>query len=284
MAEIPGVAAFMPVLNEGGRIGRAIRSLQEQTHQISKLYVIDGGSTDATHDEVREMDARTDFDIELHVLEGAGVRYSSQFGAEQAASHLIDETEHEDGIILRLEGDSALQETFVEESISYLADSTYSVFGAPVRPHNPDTRPVTKRVFTFVQNGEKLPKGRAMAFRACDFRDVNGYRMDADEDIASSYIDCLEDGILVTKLQEEGKIAFSMDTCVYSTVPSTTATSVDRWKKALVIERKIGPTGYFTRIANPLNRLVYAGSMITMNTLDKTRRFRQIPSPFKLKT
>ena len=112
------VAAFMPVLNEAKRIGRAISSLQRQTHPISKLVVVDGGSTDGTQTEVQKIAAETDFEIDLHVIEGAGVRYSSQFGAQKAAESLPTEEDAADSMILRLEGDSALEETFVETAVS----------------------------------------------------------------------------------------------------------------------------------------------------------------------
>lgn len=253
------VAAFMPVLNEESRVSRAIDSLRRQTYPISKLVVIDGGSTDSTQDRVEAMAAETEFDTDLYVLEGAGVRYSSQFGAEKAAGSLADESESAERIVVRLEGDSALEETFVETAVSWLQDEAYTVFGAPVRPHDPENRPVTKRLFTLVQNAEMLPKGRGMAFRAADFHAVDGYRMHPEEDIRSSQIDCLEDGILVSKLQKRGKVGFSHETCVYSTVPSTSAISPDRWWMALRIEREMGPTNYFTRIANPINTLFYAG-------------------------
>ena len=257
------VTAFMPVLNEEGRISRAISSLRRQTHPVSKLVVVDGGSTDGTHEAVESMAAETEFDIDLYVLEGAGVRYSSQFGAEKAAEVLPKTDGTPEGIILRLEGDSALEETFVETTVSWLDDETYSVFGAPVQPHDPDTKPRRKQFFTLIQNAERLPKGRAMAFRAHDFYAVDGYRMESEEDIHKSDIDCLEDGILVSKLRERGRVKFSHDTCVYSTVPSTTATSPERWKKAAKIEWKMGPTNYFTKIVSPLNKLLYAGQQFT---------------------
>ncbi|MFP4626392.1 MAG: glycosyltransferase [Natronomonas sp.] len=256
------VASFMPVLNEENRIRRAISSLQQQTHPISKLVIVDGGSTDSTVESIESIEPETDFDIDLYVLEGAGVRYSSQFGAERAAEYLI-ERDVPDNVVLRLEGDSALEETFVETAISWLADDTYSVFGAPVRPHRPRARPLTKRLFTLIQNAEMLPKGRGMAFRASDFYAVDGYRMEPSEDIKSSKIDCLEDGILVSKLQKQGAVGFSHDTYVYSTVPSTSALSPNRWWLAARIEWEIGPTSYFTRIANPLNTLRYAGRRLT---------------------
>jgi cellulose synthase/poly-beta-1,6-N-acetylglucosamine synthase-like glycosyltransferase len=264
------VTAFMPVLNEAKHIGRAISSLRRQTYPISKLVVIDGGSTDSTHKEVEALAAKTDFDIDLHVLEGAGVRYSSQFGVEKAIEHLSEEGNSTDGVILRLEGDSALEETFVETAVSWLEEGTYSVFGAPVEPHEPTEKPLMKRVFTFVQNAERLPKGRGMAFTATDFEAVDGYRMKPEEDIRASQIDCLEDGILVSKLQKRGEVAFSHETCVYSTVPSTSATSPTRWWKAAQIEREIGPTSYFTQIANPVNKLFYAGDRL-VDAVDKRR-------------
>lgn len=251
------VAAFMPVLNEGGRIKRAINSLQNQTHSISKLYVIDGGSTDSTHEEVKEKAEEVDFEIELDVLQGAGVRYSSQYGAEKAAEHITNELNEEDGMILRVEGDSSLGENFVEEASKYLQKEEYKVFGAAVKPHDPSTKPVTKQIFTVLQNAEMLPKGRGMAFTVQDFQDFNGYRMKPGEKIKESNIDCLEDGILVSKLQKEGKVAFSHKTHVRSTVPSTTATSMDRWKKGLQIEREIGPTGYYTKAVSPVNVMIY---------------------------
>lgn len=261
MAEMK-VAAFMPVLNEGRRISRAIRSLRNQTHPVSKLIVVDGGSTDSTHEEVRRHAEQADFDIELEILEGKGVRYSSQHGAKKAADHITNECCEDDGIVLRLEGDSALEDHFLEEAVSYLQSDTYTVFGAPVKPHDPRDKRMTKRIFMFFQNAEGLPKGRGMAFRAQDFYDVDGYRMHKDEDIQDSAVDCLEDGIIVSKLQKIGTVAFSHDTYVNSTVPSTTATSLKRWRLAVTIERKMGPTKYFTKIASPVNTAVYVGKRL----------------------
>ncbi|MFT4867614.1 MAG: hypothetical protein ACI9LV_000215 [Candidatus Nanohaloarchaea archaeon] len=251
------VAAFMPVLNEGGRIGRAIKSLKNQTHSISKLIVVDGGSTDKTHEEVRAIAEDADFEVDLDILEGAGVRYSSQYGAGKAADYLLDELGEEDGIVLRLEGDSSLEKHFVQEADKYLSQDDYKVFGAPVKPHKPSEKPIRKRIWASCQNSDMLPKGRGMAFTAQDFRDFHGYRMEENEDIKASPVDCLEDGILVTKLQEKGKVAFSYETHVNSTVPSTTATSLSRMRLAVKIERKMGPTGYFTKIINPANTALY---------------------------
>jgi hypothetical protein len=109
-----------------------------------------------------------------------------------------------------------------------------------------------------------------MAFRAADFEAVDGYRMAPDEDIQGSEIDCLEDGILVSKLRQRGSVAFSHETRVYSTVPSTSATSPDRWWKAAKIEQQMGPTGYFTRIANPANKLFYAADRL-VDAVDRRR-------------
>jgi cellulose synthase/poly-beta-1,6-N-acetylglucosamine synthase-like glycosyltransferase len=262
----------MPVLNEGGRIGRAISSLADQTYPVSKLVVVDGGSTDSTHEEVHAMAEETDFEIDLRVIEGAGVRYSSQFGAETAAEHIFESAGSEDGVVLRLEGDSALEETFVETAVETLDEESYTVFGGPVTPHDPMENPVMKRFFTFFQNAEKLPKGRAMAFRASDFAAVDGYRMNPQEDIRTSDVSCFEDGILVSKLQERGEVAFSYETCVYSSVPSTSATSPSRWVTAAKIEREMGPTHYFTRIASPVNKLLYAGERV-VQSLSGERRY-----------
>lgn len=250
----------MPVLNEGDRIERAIGSLQRQSHPIARLVVVDGGSTDDTHDVVEAAAADVEFEVDLHVREGAGVRHASQVGAERAASALLESGD--DGVVVRLEGDSALERTFVERAVDALAGEDCSAFGAPVRPHEPDTKRLRKRLFTVIQNAEMLPKGRAMAFRAADFRAVDGYRIDGEDDLADSPIDCLEDGILVAKLQERGDVVFDHDTCVYSSVPSTTATSPSRWRVAWRIERAMGPTNYFTRIANPVNTLLYAGKRL----------------------
>lgn len=256
------VAAFMPVLNEGERIARAISSLENQTHSISKLIVVDGGSTDSTHEEVRRKEEETEFDIDLEVIEGAGVRYSSQIGAEKAIKRLKEDLGEDDGVVLRLEGDSALEDHFVEQAASKLNDQENTVFGAQVKPHDPSTDRIKKSVFSYLQNAEMLPKGRGMAFRAQDFLDVNGYKMSEDEDIRSSPVDCLEDGILVTKLRKRGNIVFSHETHVNSTVPSTTATSLNRWRLALKIERNMGPTRCYTKMVSPFNKISYAGKRL----------------------
>ena len=270
------VAAFMPVLNEDETIHKSINSLEEQTKQISKLIVVDGGSTDETHEIVEQKSSETDFEIDLEVLEGSGVRHSSEYGANQAADYL-DEKECS-GIILRIEGDSSLEENFVEEACRYLEKEPYKVFGAQVKPHNRNSKKVTRKLFKILQNADGLPKGRAMAFKPEDFYKVNGYKMKEDEDIKKSEIDCLEDSILVSKLKKEGKIAFSEETHVKSTLPSTTATSIDRWKKGVKIEAKIGPTGYGTKIINPLNPLLYSVEKALNKPAGSLR-----PSPRKIK-
>lgn len=256
------VASFMPVLNEENGIRRAITSLQQQSIPVDKLIIVDGGSTDATKQVAQDMDSITNFAIDFYEIDGAGVRFSSQFGAEKAAEHLRQTGNATDGVILRLEGDSALEETFVETAINYLSEGSYSVFGAPVNPHQPRNERVKKRFFSLLQNSDGLPKGRGMAFKPEDFYAVNGYKIKPDERIQFSDIDCLEDGILVSKLQEYGEVAFCRDTCVYSTVPSTTATSPDRYLQAAKIEREIGPTNYFTEIINPINTMKYVGKNV----------------------
>lgn len=251
----------MPVLNEGDGIYDSILALDEQTHPIERLHIIDGGSDDDTLDEIERAEAEVPFDVTVTVEPGAGVRASSQTGAGDIAEWLVDE--YGDGVVLRCEGDSSLEDNFVEEAVDALSEPENTVFGAPVAPHEPGEDRIKKTMFQVLQNADRLPKGRGMAFRAKDFLEVDGYRISPDEELENAYIDCLEDGIITTKLNERGDIVFCEDTTVYSSLPSTTATSLERWKKAVVLETKIGPSNYFTRLGNPLWVARYTGRSVT---------------------
>lgn len=242
--------AFIPVLNEADGIYDSILGLDDQTHPIERLHIVDGGSDDATLEEIDRARDEVPFDITVTVKDGAGIRTSSQIGAEDIAQWLIDE--YGDGIVLRTDGDSTLAPNFLKEAAEALSDPDNSVFGAPVAPHQPEEGRIKKSMFQALQNADQLPKGRGMAFRAQDFFEVDGYRMTPDEDIEDAYLDCMEDGVITAKLADIGNVVFSDNTTVYSTIPSTTASSLDRWKKAALIEARMGPTKYFTRIGNPL--------------------------------
>jgi len=264
--------AFIPVLNEDDGIYDSILGLNDQTHPIERLHIIDGGSEDDTLAEIDRARSDVPFEIVVTVQDGAGIRAASQTGAEDIAGWLIEE--YGDGVVLRTDGDSTLADNFLGEAVNALEDPVNTVFGAPVAPHDPRESRIKKSTFQALQNADRLPKGRGMAFRATDFFEVDGYRMSPEEDIEDAYLDCMEDGVISAKLADIGDVVFCEDTTVYSTIPSTTATSLDRWKKAALIETKMGPTKYFTRIGNPLWVALYTG-----------RKVRQrIDNPFSWRT
>lgn len=231
------VAAFMPTLNEADGVADAVRSLDRQTHPVSSLTVVDGGSDDGTLDELEQVEDEVSFRVDIVVIEGGGARYSSQVGAERAIERVREEAD--DGVVVRIEGDSAFSEEFVKEAVDRLQDGA-ACFGAKVEPKEDDGM---KEAIAFLQNLDRYPKGRGMAFRASDFEAVGGYRLEGEttEDIQRSDVNCLGDTILTGKLRERGAVAFSHAASVASTVPSTTLTSLDRWSKRLLLETRIGP-------------------------------------------
>ncbi|MFB6076498.1 MAG: glycosyltransferase family 2 protein, partial [Candidatus Nanohaloarchaea archaeon] len=231
------VAAFMPTLNEAGTVDDAIRSLADQTHPVEHLTVVDGGSTDGTVAEVRSAADDVPFDVDVEVVTDGGVRYASQIGAEHAIDHLPG-----DGVVLRIEGDSVLSDKFVEEAVQHLRQDEYVCYGAKVEPRDGDGGPVAD-AFRRIQNLNRYPKGRGMAFRASDFDAVDGYLLDDESagDLRSSPVDCFGDAILTAKLRDRGTLAFSESATVRSTVPSTSAVSLDRWKRRMLLEPRIAP-------------------------------------------
>lgn len=247
------VSCFIPTLNEEDTIEKTLQTLEDQTHTIEKVFIIDGGSTDATHDRIEAMQDAVSYAIDLTVIDGGGVRYSSQIGGEKAARHLLDEQEYENAIILRAEADSGLHERFLEEAVSALNNNHVSLYGARSVPAKPQERKALKGLLTAFSNADNLPKGRGMAFTAQDFRQADGYRLETEpstEQMDPS-LDCFGDVVITHKLRKRGNVVFSSDAHVTTQIPSTSMSSPDRIKKRVRLERRIGPTPHLWQKMNP---------------------------------
>lgn len=66
----PLISVVIPTYNEAGRIGRCIKSMQDQTYRNLEIIVVDDGSTDNTR-EIVEAIAKTDPRVSFHVPEKA---------------------------------------------------------------------------------------------------------------------------------------------------------------------------------------------------------------------
>ncbi len=60
------VTAVIPVYNKRGYVGRAIRSVLDQTHPVAEIIIVDDGSTDGSRDEIEQFR-----DSRIRVLKGA---------------------------------------------------------------------------------------------------------------------------------------------------------------------------------------------------------------------
>src|SRR3569832_1930679 len=61
----PLISVVIPVYNEEKRIGRAIRSIQNQTYKNLEIIVVDDGSTDGTAEVVKQI-AKEDPRVTFH--------------------------------------------------------------------------------------------------------------------------------------------------------------------------------------------------------------------------
>jgi len=81
------VSIVLPTYNRGALIGRAIRSVLDQTYQDFELIVVDDGSTDATAEEVGRVGDRRVRYIRLAENRGAGA--ARNVGIRDAAARFI---------------------------------------------------------------------------------------------------------------------------------------------------------------------------------------------------
>jgi glycosyltransferase involved in cell wall biosynthesis len=86
--EPPLVTVVMPVKDREAVVGRAIRSVQDQTHTRWELLVVDDGSTDSTTERVAELAAQ---DERIRLLPGAGlgVSHARNVALEVAAGEYV---------------------------------------------------------------------------------------------------------------------------------------------------------------------------------------------------
>jgi dolichol-phosphate mannosyltransferase len=82
------ISVVLPVLNEAGRIGRALDSLLQQPEEVNEILVVDGGSRDGTQQTVAAAAAR---DARVKLLDASpvhpswtGKSWGLHFGVERA--------------------------------------------------------------------------------------------------------------------------------------------------------------------------------------------------------
>ncbi len=86
--ELPLVSVVMPVKDRADVVGRAIRSIQDQTHMRWELLVVDDGSVDSTRERVSELAVQ---DERIRLLSGAGrgVSHARNVALEAATGEYV---------------------------------------------------------------------------------------------------------------------------------------------------------------------------------------------------
>lgn len=123
-AELPLVSVIMPIRNESGFIGKAIRSVFDNGYPSSKLQVlvIDGESDDGTCEEVSALQAEFG-QISLHHNPTRIVPTALNIGLAAATGE----------IIFRLDGHAEFLPGYLERAVSFLrARPQYGCVGAPI--------------------------------------------------------------------------------------------------------------------------------------------------------
>lgn len=86
MVKGAGISVVMPLFNKGNCVGRALRSVLDQTVPCGEIIVVDDGSTDGGHQVVERLeDAR----IKLFRQQNGGPSVARNKGIEEAQSELI---------------------------------------------------------------------------------------------------------------------------------------------------------------------------------------------------
>lgn len=83
---MPEISVVIPLYNKGPHIGRALRSVLNQTFQDFEVVVVDGGSTDEGPAVVRSFDDRR---ISLFLQEGTGVSTARNQAVERSRADLV---------------------------------------------------------------------------------------------------------------------------------------------------------------------------------------------------
>ncbi len=83
---MPEISVVIPLYNKGPHIGRALRSVLNQTFQDFEVVVVDGGSTDEGPAAVRSFDDRR---ISLFLQEGTGVSTARNQAVERSRADLV---------------------------------------------------------------------------------------------------------------------------------------------------------------------------------------------------
>lgn len=229
----------LPTLNEAEGVGQALAALANQTHSVDRIYLLDGGSTDGTVKRAKNVASDHGLDLDVTERKDGNIGWACHIGGMKAAKYILDDLDAQDGVIIRTDADSILAPSFVATAVNELSDPDVTIMGAqtvPMMANKPcgcayhAEEKLTKAVFATISNLNPNPKGRAQAFRARDFREINGYCLCGD-DVCNCDPDWYEDAVLTEKLKTRGRSVFSRDTYVKTELPSTTLSSVHLWGK-----------------------------------------------------
>jgi glycosyltransferase involved in cell wall biosynthesis len=123
--ELPFVSVLVPVRNEAGFIGGCIEALaaQDYPHERFEVIVIDGESVDATLSEARALsEARS-----LPVIFRTNPKRTTATGLNLA----LDVARGD--VIVRVDGHTRVDPTFLSASVAALAESDADAVGGPIR-------------------------------------------------------------------------------------------------------------------------------------------------------
>ena len=158
---MPSVSVVLPVFNGVRTIGRAVRSILDQTLRDIELIVVDDGSTDGTFDVLQGIrDPRLRAVSRPH----RGVVEAANTGTELADAPLI----------ARMDADDYAYPERLERQQQLLFDEALDVVGCQVRIVNESDAPISSMVrYQRWINDETATRSQIMAFRFVEFPLVN---------------------------------------------------------------------------------------------------------------
>jgi glycosyltransferase involved in cell wall biosynthesis len=165
------ISALIPTYNRAHMIGKAVKSLLEQTYSNLQIIIVDDGSTDNTREVINQLE---DSRIDYHKIDHVGVSGASNYGLSKAQSN----------VIIRLGSDDYCHPNRIQIQYSFYKDSRgqYGVIGSNFYVFDMNKNLLLKTVFPKVHKQiiEQLPRKCCLAdptvlYRKDIIQEIGGY-------------------------------------------------------------------------------------------------------------